>query len=103
MAAAAASVDKSILEDEGNLGSRMLLGMGYRIGEGLGKDGAGIVEPVRAAGAQAAADKGGVGARGGAGGAPPLFLPGARGREVYESAEMRAAMARARYEASSLS
>jgi hypothetical protein len=92
----AASVDKSILEDEGNLGSRMLLNMGYKKGEGLGKDGTGIVEPVRAKGAQLAADKAGVG--GGGGGA---VLPRGGGAEAYDSAEARAAVARARYEASS--
>jgi RNA-binding protein 5/10 len=94
--AAAASVDKSILEDEGNVGSRMLLNMGYQKGQGLGKDGTGIVEPVRAKGAQLAADKGGVGAAGNGGGG--MFPRG--GTEAYETAEARAAVARARYEAS---
>lgn len=73
----------------------MLLEMGYQKGQGLGRDGSGIVEPVRAT--HMGADRVGVGAARPSGGG---MLPHG-GREAYESAEARAAVVRARYEASS--
>ena len=42
----AASVDKQI--DQGNLGNKMLRGMGWQDGSGLGKYGHGITAPVNA-------------------------------------------------------
>ncbi|ORE02517.1 G-patch-domain-containing protein, partial [Rhizopus microsporus var. microsporus] len=41
-----ASMDKPISED--NKGAQMLLNMGWRKGEGLGKNRSGIVDPVKA-------------------------------------------------------
>ncbi|KAI8381566.1 uncharacterized protein BYT42DRAFT_566982 [Radiomyces spectabilis] len=45
-AAPAASVKKPLADD--NIGARMLKQMGWRHGEGLGKDGSGIVDPIAA-------------------------------------------------------
>lgn len=44
-------------------GSQMLRSLGWREGQGLGREGGGITEPVTARGAQAGGDKGGLGSR----------------------------------------
>lgn len=41
----------------------MLRSLGWREGQGLGREGGGITEPVTARGAQAGGDKGGLGCR----------------------------------------
>jgi len=91
-----AGVDKPL--GEGNVGHQMLRSLGWKEGEGLGRDKGGITEPVRADQALLSGSKSGVGAGGGG-------LEGRRGggrrpsaREVYDSKEVQKAMMRARYE-----
>lgn len=87
-----AGVDKPL--GEGNVGHQMLKSLGWKEGEGLGKDKGGITEPVRADQAQLVGSKSGVGAGGeGRGGGR---RPSAR--EVYDSKEAQKAVMRARYE-----
>ena len=91
-----AGVDK--LLGEGNVGHQMLKSLGWKEGEGLGKDKGGITEPVRADQAQLVGSKSGVGAGGGGreGGRRGGRRPSAR--EVYDSKEAQKAVMRARYE-----
>jgi hypothetical protein len=79
--------------DDANVGHQMLKSLGWREGEGLGREGEGIREPVRARQAQEAGSKTGVGAEGGREGKRIST------REVYDSRKAQMAVVRARFEA----